>query len=73
MRSHYKSSIEPSKQLATAALVNLLNTAQNDSYLWIAVGDLGNFGLANLDAIAALTRLIALQKIVIFCFMQHIV
>lgn len=51
--------IDPSKQLATAALVNVLNIAEDDTYLRIAVGDLGNFAFANPDAIAALTRLIA--------------
>lgn len=51
--------IDSSKQLATTALVNLLNTAKDDTPLRIAVGDLGNFAFANPDAIAALTQLIA--------------
>ncbi len=50
--------VDPSNQLAIAALVNLLNTTENHFYLNIAVTDLGDFAAGNKDAIAVLTKLI---------------
>lgn len=50
--------IDRSNQLAISALVNLLNTDENHSYLNIAVRDLGDLAVGNKDAIATLTKLI---------------
>ncbi|BAY90349.1 MULTISPECIES: HEAT repeat domain-containing protein [unclassified Tolypothrix] len=50
--------IDPSHQLAINALVQLIKTAQNHSYLNIAVKDLGSLGAGNQAVIASLIELI---------------
>ncbi|MDZ7960649.1 MAG: HEAT repeat domain-containing protein [Aulosira sp. DedQUE10] len=54
--------IDPSHQLAINALVQLIKTAQNHSYLNIAVKELGSLGGGNPDVIAALIELISCTK-----------
>jgi HEAT repeat protein len=54
--------IDPSHQLAINALIQLIKTAQNDSYLNIAVKELGSLGAGNQAVIAALIELISCTK-----------
>ncbi|MEH2275061.1 MAG: HEAT repeat domain-containing protein [Nostoc sp.] len=56
------SQIDPSNQLVINALVELIRTAQDHSYLNLAVKDLGHFGAGNEAAIATLIELIASTK-----------
>lgn len=56
------SQIDPSNQLAINALVELIRTAHEDSYLSLAVQDLGLFGAGNEAAIVTLIELIASTK-----------
>ncbi|WP_375510321.1 hypothetical protein [uncultured Nostoc sp.] len=54
--------IDPSNLLAINALVELIRTAQDHSYLNLAVKDLGRFGAGNETAIVTLIELIASTK-----------
>lgn len=56
------SQIDPSNQLAINALVQLIKTAEDHSYLNLAVKDLGTLGTSNEVAIVTLTELIASTK-----------
>ncbi|MCC5642167.1 HEAT repeat domain-containing protein [Nostoc sp. CHAB 5824] len=56
------SQIDPSNQLAINALVQLIRTANNHSYLSLAVQNLGLFGADNEAAIVTLIELIASTK-----------
>ncbi len=56
------SQIDPSNQLAINTLVELIRTAQDHSYLNLAVKNLGLFGAGNEAAIATLIKLIASTK-----------
>ncbi|MEH1829511.1 MAG: hypothetical protein V7L22_29945 [Nostoc sp.] len=56
------SQIDPSNKIAINALVNLIRTANDHSYLNLAVQDLGLFGAGNETAILTLIELIASTK-----------